>query len=323
MENYNKTAPLASIVVLTCNRKKMVIELLYHLYRQSLINHIEIIVVDNGSSDGTSEAIATYFPDIVLVKNPDNIGCAGRNYGMQRASSEIIITLDDDVFLHRDDEVERIVNFFIDKNDSDAVNFKILFPHNKQLIPFNWFHPRSPTVFQNHIFETDYISEGAVAFRKHVFDKIGYYSQDFFISHEGPDLALRMLDAGMTIMYSGGVEVLHKCSVQQRTSWRNTYYDTRNYIWLLYRHWPIWSFVAKSVLRLLSSLVFALSRKQLIWYFRAVRDAYVGLPKQHKQRKPLQQKTLKRLRHIHRFQPPYFLRIKNHLFKVASQNKQY
>lgn len=315
--------PIASFVVLTCNRKVMVLALLKELFKQKRIENVEIIVVDNASEDKTNEAIAYLYPNVKLIRLKRNVGCAGRNEGIKKARGEVVITLDDDVFLHRKDEAERIISCFNNHPEVSAINFKILFPHNKEIIPFNWFHPRDYNEFGNKTFETDYISEGAVAFRKKIFENVGYYPEEFFISHEGPDLAYRIIGSGNKIIYSGGIEVLHKCSLQQRSSWRNTYYDTRNYFWLLYRHFPISVFVGQSVFRAITMFVFAIRRNQVKWYLRAIKDSFSGIHRQLPHRAVLSKSSLKRIRDIRSQQVSYFKKLKFFFKKISEQNKQY
>lgn len=318
-----KNRPVISIVVLTCNRADMVVDLLKQIHRQSIISKSEVIVVNNGSQDHTKNTIACLFPDVKIVSLRKNIGCAGRNHGISIAKSQYVVTLDDDVFLHREDELERIIGQFKYYPDVAAINFKILFPHNKELIPFNWYHPCDYRVYSGTTFETDYISEGAVAFRRDVFEIAGYYPEDFFLSHEGPDLAYRILDTGKRIIYCGEIEVLHKCALQQRTSWRNTYYDTRNYFWLLYRHFPMSVFIVKSTSKLLSAFIFSITRRQLKWYLKALNDSFYGLNKQRQHRKVLKPETFAKISEIHRNQIGFFKKIKFFFVKISSQNKQY
>lgn len=311
-----------TVSILTCNRKDVLLELLEDLRRQTLYGQFEIIVVDNHSLDGTPEAVAQRFPEVRYIRLAANTGCAGRNAGMKEASGEIVVTLDDDVFFRRADEAERILSVFSSNKDADVINFKILFHDNQALIPFNWFHPRKHEEYSESTFETDYISEGAVAFRKKIFHKVGYYPEDFFISHEGYDLAYRIIDNDFKIIYSHEIEVLHKISREQRTSWRNTYYDTRNYIWLLVKYLPFKSLIRQLSYRILTTFLFSLRRGQPHWYGKALFDALQGLPLQFKKRKVLSKRTIMRLEEIRRFAPRLSYKIKNFLVKTSGMNER-
>lgn len=313
---------IMSVVVLTCNRKDMVLSLLYDIQRQTLISNIELIVVDNGSSDGTYEALLSANMGINVIKLNTNIGCAGRNEGLKQVSTKYVVTLDDDVFLNRSDELERVLGAFRKYPDAQVINFKILFPDTKQIIPFNWYHPRDYEYSQNQTFLTDYISEGAVAFKSLCFQHTGYYAEDFFLGHEGPDLALRFINKGYNIYYSGEIEVLHKCSKAQRTTWRNIYYDTRNYLWLLIKNYPIKYVLISAVVLYVKSFIFAVARCHLMWYFKAVRDGIIGLPCQISKREVLKDTSLKKLSEIRGSRPRILKRTYLYFKKLNAMNKE-
>jgi GT2 family glycosyltransferase len=293
----------ATVSILTCNRKDILLELLGDLKKQTMYGQFEIIVVDNNSSDGTEEAIEKYYPEVKYFRNKENTGCAGRNVGLREATGNIVITLDDDVYFHRKDEIERIIALFVEEKEAAAINFKILFHDSKKLIPFNWYHPRRYEDFSESTFETDYISEGAVAFQRKIFKNVRYYPEEFFLGHEGYDLAYRIIDHGYKILYSSQIEVIHRISMKQRDSWRNTYYDTRNYIWLIVRHFPLGLLLKQLSYRICTTFLNSLLKRQIGWYFRALKDAVKGLPTEIKKRKVLKKRTIDRLKEIHRFEP--------------------
>lgn len=100
-----------SVVVLSHNKRSLLegtLERLCKLEPPAL----ELILVDNASSDGTQEMIKTRFPSIILIEERENSGVArGRNRGFKEAKGEFIIYLDDDVMLPLD-VVGRTVDAF-------------------------------------------------------------------------------------------------------------------------------------------------------------------------------------------------------------------
>ena len=71
--------------------------------RQQTFKDFEVIVVDNGSRDGTLSIIEKEYPEVVLVKNQDNEGfCRANNRGIKLSRGDYILTLNADVVLHRD-----------------------------------------------------------------------------------------------------------------------------------------------------------------------------------------------------------------------------
>jgi GT2 family glycosyltransferase len=83
-------------VVLTHNRAQEVLRTVEHLL--GLPEQPGVIVVDNGSSDETAEALAHRFPGVEVIKLPCNIGAAGRNAGVARAKSPYVALCDDDTW---------------------------------------------------------------------------------------------------------------------------------------------------------------------------------------------------------------------------------
>src|SRR5690606_39050642 len=85
------------VVVLTFNRRDEVLATLAGL-RANLADapSTPIIVVDNGSTDGTAQAIRQRFPDVRLVESPRNLGAAGRNLGVEQVHTPYVAFCDDD-----------------------------------------------------------------------------------------------------------------------------------------------------------------------------------------------------------------------------------
>ena len=68
---------------------------------------LEVLAVDNASTDGSQEMVRDEFPDVHLVALPENIAAAARNEGVRAAKGEIVFTLDNDVLFTTPDDVAR------------------------------------------------------------------------------------------------------------------------------------------------------------------------------------------------------------------------
>src|SRR5689334_16624126 len=88
--------PRVTIVVLTHNRRAEILRTLREL--RALPEPAPIIVVDNASQDGTAEAIARRYPEITVIHLPENLGAAGRNYGVEAATTPYVAFCDDDTW---------------------------------------------------------------------------------------------------------------------------------------------------------------------------------------------------------------------------------
>jgi GT2 family glycosyltransferase len=88
--------PRVGIVMITHNRSDEVLHSLGRLTR--LPERPRIVVVDNGSTDGTSAAVVERFPEVVVVRLGENLGAAGRNLGVERLDTPFVAFSDDDTW---------------------------------------------------------------------------------------------------------------------------------------------------------------------------------------------------------------------------------
>jgi hypothetical protein len=93
-----ESIPLVSVVIPTHNRKREVLRLLHSVFKSHYPkNKLEIIVVDDASTDGTYEAVKEAFPKVVLLRNDKDVFVsASRNIGIERSKGKYIFLVDDD-----------------------------------------------------------------------------------------------------------------------------------------------------------------------------------------------------------------------------------
>jgi GT2 family glycosyltransferase len=272
---------------------------------------LEVIVVDNASTDDSARMVEDEFPAARLIRLSENIGCAARNAGVAAARGDIVLTLDNDVFLTSPRAVGAVVALFAARPALACVDFKIL-DGTGALSRRDWCHPRDWRRFADEEFDTDYVLEGACAFRRDVFEAVGGYWAPFFLGHEGRDLALRLLDAGHTIGYAPSVAVRHLVSAEARPSARIYYTFTRNAIWVaLRRHRP--RAAARAILASCALMAFAsLRAHEGAAFVRALRDAVAGARAARDTRRPLDPATYRRLRQIRALAPGVLEKVKRH-----------
>ena len=299
-----------SIVILTYNRPLILESLLSDLEKISS-SFLEVVVVDNNSEQDVAPITARH--DFVrLVSLPENIGIGGRNRGIEAASGDIIVTLDDDVGGITSEEIDRIREILA-KDDVAGVCFKVIDAETHEII--DWGHHRKQEEYSEVCFVTDDISEGAVAFRRDLVLRAGLYPEEYFISHEGPDLAIRLMNLGYRILYSPDITVLHSHSTLGRTSWRRYYYDSRNLIWLVVRHYHFFSGCKTLLLGMSAMAVYALRDGYFYYWLLAVRDAIKGIKWALDSRVPMSRHTLNILDEIKPFRPGLLYLIKKRLFR--------
>jgi GT2 family glycosyltransferase len=272
--------------------------------------NFEVLVVDNASTDGSAEMAETEFPSARVVRMAANVGCAARNAGVAAARGPIVVTIDNDVLLDDSTSLRRVEEQFARQPGVVCANFRIL-DADGRLSRRDWCHPRDFAEAERP-FLTDYVLEGACAFRRAAFLDAGGYWEPFFIGHEGVDLALRLLDAGGDLLYWPDVSVRHLVSAEARPSPRIYYAFTRNSFWIPVRNH-----------RLAAGIV-ALSRDMALMSFSSLRagqvrpflrgavDGLRGCGRALQTRRPLRTATYQRLRELRRHAPSTLAKARRH-----------
>lgn len=116
--------PLVSVNILSYNRKKELRNTLTKVYEQNYKN-IEVIVVDNASTDGTLEMILDEFSEVKFIQLEKNIGIAGWNKGFEIAKGDYILVLDDDAF-PENNAIELSIKKFEEDNLIAAITFNLI-----------------------------------------------------------------------------------------------------------------------------------------------------------------------------------------------------
>jgi GT2 family glycosyltransferase/2-phospho-L-lactate transferase/gluconeogenesis factor (CofD/UPF0052 family) len=228
--------PLVSIVMLAWNRKDEV-EIGLHELRKLTYPNIEVIVVDNGSRDGTAQMVYEKFPEVTVVRLHENTGMTGYNVGFATARGKYVAMLDDDSHL-APESVETMVKLWEDESNSNVavMAFRVMNPHLGSLVTHLWEERLVPTEPGREREITSFAACGA-AIRRDVLDECGYFDDDFFIYATEDDLAIRLVDAGYRIIYEPRCLSYHRESRLQR-SWKRYGRGFRNAAWFNLKHLP-------------------------------------------------------------------------------------
>ncbi len=176
-----------SIVIVTHNRRAALARTLKHLDALACDGHLpsggtEVIVVDNGSTDGTWQEAARSAQDVRVIRRPRNEGVSARNHAFTVALGEYLLLIDDDSY-PLGDAVMRSLEHLDAQVQCAAVVGRIELPDGT---------PEAsalPTVVAN----------GAVVLRKAVIDRVGGFPREFFRQAEEYDLSFRIWNAGFRI----------------------------------------------------------------------------------------------------------------------------
>lgn len=280
--------PLVSVVIVTWNRKDDVLAAVRSVYDQAY-QHVEIIVVDNASTDGTVEALGRDYPSARVVALAENQGAAGgRNAGIRAARGDVVFILDSDACLHRD-TLGKVVEKLEAEPTVAVIMCKILSATTGQLDPAaGWIYPENTRADEDLEFASYSFSECGAAIRRSVLDRVGLFWDLLFFVGEGDELSLRVWDAGYKVIYWPEAVVYHRASPSERTTsgaWQ--YYDLRNSLYIHLVHYPWWMLIVFSPLQIGISLVKAARGGHLRSFRRALVDVARRVPELLRRRRPI------------------------------------
>ncbi len=286
--------PLVSIVMLAWNRREDVKESLCRI-QQIDYSPLEVIVVDNGSTDGTEKMIESEFPSIQLIKMNENIGIAAYNVGFSAAKGEYIVVIDDDSFPAKY-AIKRMVEVFEKDEQLGIVAFDVRNYESYDDIKDEYEQEDGSA--EAKAVAADYFMSfnGAGAgIRKKLFETIGYYPEEFFLYQNEADCALKVWDAGYRIEFYANIVSYHKYSPKNRTSWRAPFYYTRNLFWLFWKHYPM-DIAVKMTFRLMYYCFYYSLEQKTNVYVRAMWAAFREVYKLRGKRKPVKRLVAEKLR---------------------------
>ncbi len=246
--------PRVFIIILNWNGWQDTIECLDSLKKINYPDY-EIVVVDNGSTDGSADIIQKkYSQGIFFIETGKNLGFAGGNnigikYALERGA-DLILLLNNDTKV-APDFLTKLVEVAQSDFKIGIVGPKILFWNQPDRIWFgggkiNWLKTKGEhidyrkidtTTPSNKPKKSDYISGCCLLIKREVVDKIGLLNDDYFLYYEDTDWCLKAKEAGYKIIYVPASCIWHKASVRTKEgSPTFIYYHSRNGLALAKRH---------------------------------------------------------------------------------------
>jgi len=281
---------LVSIVIRTWNRKEDLKETLEILKNEQYIP-LEIIVVDNGSTDGTDSMMTSKYPEVHFIKLSKNLGVEATNIGIEKAKGKFILLLDDDSH-PQPGSISKAVEKFKENSKLGILAFKTIDSPTNFCPQEKFEKGKSKEEIKSGI-KVKIFRGGGVMVKKEVVEKVGGYPKDFFWVGEESDLAMRALYAGYEIRYFPELIVIHRVSPKNRDLKKKTYYETRNLIWLYWKYSPVLLAFLKTTYSVFHLGFKALRNKVFLSYFKGLIDGIKKLPSIMKQRKIVYTQTIK------------------------------
>ncbi len=240
--------PLASVVIPNWNGIQHLSVCLEALRRQTY-SHLEVILVDNGSTDESQALVTEQYPEVQLLALDRNLGLTGgNNAGFLAAQGEILISLNNDTEAEPG-FVEALVTALQEHPEAGVAAAKMLLFDRRDVIhsagdgygvdgiPFNrgvWQKDEGQFDEPGWIFGG---CGGAVAYRREMLDDVGLFDESFFMYCEDVDLNWRSQLAGWKCWYTPEAVVYHKLSATGGGPIAS-YYTGRNTLWVIAKNYP-------------------------------------------------------------------------------------
>lgn len=245
---------LVSIITVNFEQPAVTEALLASIYATTNLQHLEIIVVDNGSKHNPVPEWKLKYPDINFIRSDINLGFAGgNNLGVKQAKGDYLF------FVNNDTEftpglVDTLAKLLDEHDEVGMVSPKIRYFDQPDMLqymgytPMNYFTARNSCIGQfeidkgqyDHLTgETGYAHGAAMMVRKECIEKAGLMAENFFLYYEELDWCDHIKKAGYQVWLETHALIYHKESVSVgKKSTLKEYFMNRNRILFIRRNAP-------------------------------------------------------------------------------------
>ena len=273
--DQGRSVPVVSAVIVTYNCKEVVMDCLESLTIGQEPVSIEIIVIDNDSTDGTSDVLsecASRYPQLKVKLNRENVGFGrAANQGAELAHGRYLFLLNPDTAV-KPGSLGILTRFLEEHPEIGVVGPKVLnvdgsvqasrqrIPTIRSLLFETWRLWRlSPVLFGGQRYatvntnlsgEVEWVSGAAMMMTSQLFREVGGFDENFFLYYEDTDLCVRVRKQGFSIWYLPTAEIVHigmYTSNKMRKLFELSNCQSSLYFFRKHRGWP-WSAVLRLVL---------------------------------------------------------------------------
>ena len=206
--------PFLSFLISTYNRREVLLNTLEKLREVDRDSRLitEILVVDNASTDGTADAVASQFPEVRLFREKKNRGVSPKNVGLAEATGRFVIFLDDDSYPDAN-SVRTMIRIFSGRSEVGlAIVFDVVLPDGSHEC--------------KRLYPKVFIGCGT-GFRRDALADAGGLPENYFMQAEEYALSMRLLRRGWDVRRYDDLHVTHLKTPGARVATRTTRLDVQ------------------------------------------------------------------------------------------------
>lgn len=224
-----RSIPDLSIVLVCWNNKDYLEPCLRSLYDGDLQSHFDVVVVDNGSTDGSQEMLRKQFPEVDIIQNDHNVGLAKAcNQGTIATQGHYILLLNNDTLVNGP-SLDAMVQFMDETLDAGAVGGRLINPDGSFQAGYakfsslreeflvatrigEWLWEGYPSHFDYEVDQplpVGWLSSACLMLRRAALDDVGLLDEEFFIYGDEADLQYRLQRAGWKVYYLPQAYTIH------------------------------------------------------------------------------------------------------------------
>jgi GT2 family glycosyltransferase len=219
--------PECAVVLVCWNNKSYLEPCLRSLYESGMRHAFEVVVVDNGSTDGSQEMLAREFPRVLLVQNDRNVGLGrASNQGIEATRAPYVLLLNNDTLVDGN-SLDRLIDWMAATPDAAAAGGTLLNGDGS----FQAADSRFPTIAQEFLIATrlgelawtgypsarpgdtvrkvDWLSSACLLLRRAALGEVGLLDEQYFIYGDETDLQYRLIARGWNVYHLPEVTTIH------------------------------------------------------------------------------------------------------------------
>lgn len=219
--------PVMSIVLVCWNNKDYLEPCLRSLYDGGLSSSFDVVVTDNGSTDGSQAMLAEKFPHVRIIQNDHNVGLGkASNQGIQATQGRYVLLLNNDTLVNAS-ALDSLVDFLEQNPEAGAVGGKLLNPDGS----FQSGYAGFSTLLEEFLIATrlgefiwkgypshgdsdqvravGWLSSACLLLRRSALNEVGLLDESYFIYGDEADLQFRLNKAGWKVFYLPDAEIIH------------------------------------------------------------------------------------------------------------------